>query len=224
MLRKKSVLAGIGLLFILLVLVWSWLLYRGMKDVPDVGGSLEIQVEPGMRVFLGDRLMGSGGFRLGLADLLKGGEGSPAVELPLTGGPLDAEFLSGPGARSLKTNSLGKGSTGNLAVENDERFLRRADGTLDQVFAIVLDLNPPGQNRRRLFLPLRVRAPDGQPPVYITTGGSGFSSTNGPAFVKFFGKSPQEWTVVLQFRTGVPPQEFGDDYKNGKLWEPMKGP
>jgi hypothetical protein len=69
----------------------------------------------------------------------------------------------------VKTTSSGAGSVGDLAATTEEWLLRRTNGTLDQVFAIVLDWNPPGEKHHRL-LPLRVRARASEAATYIVDG------------------------------------------------------
>jgi hypothetical protein len=211
---------------------WFWFLVQGVKGIPDVDGSVLIQAEPGMRVFVGDRLMGIGDVHLKWPELLSEEAGaSPTTELPFTAEPLTPEILGEPGSGGIINPFSGSktfkmplgagGSTGDLSATWEEWLLRRPDGTLDQVFAIILDWNPPFEKHRRLLVPVRVRRPAGEPPAFIFRMGGGFGFSNGVRFLsKLFGKAPTEWTMRLEFRAGDPPRELAEDYKRKGIWEP----
>ncbi len=232
--RKRRVLAVDVVVALLLGAGCFWFLVslvQRAKGIPDVDGSVLIQAEPGMRVFVGDRLMGTGEVRLKWPELLSEEAGvSPATELPLTADLLTPETLGEPGSSGIinpfcssKTVKVPLGG-GDLSASSEEWLLRRPDGMLDQVYAIVLDWNPPFEEHRRLLVPVRVRRPAAEPPAFIfgLGGGIGYSS-HGGFLSKLFGKAPTEWTMSLDFHAGNLPRGLVEDYKRKGILEHYKG-
>jgi hypothetical protein len=194
--------------------------YIGMSKIPNVGGGLTLEADPDTRIYIGDKFVGTEQVSFTWTKLL-GDEGHPpvAVELPYPSGTASAETISGPGAKTLV--SEGGSSTGLMQARvSSERFLiRRADGTLDQVFAIILDCDLDRPPARRYLVPIRLRR--GTPAsVYFSEGGLSTSASSGPGFMKAFGRSPAEIKINRKFVPTAPPGQFAEEIKTKGLWEP----
>jgi hypothetical protein len=133
-------------------------------------------------------------------------------------------MVSRPGATILDEQSGLGGSMGLGAIKvrkSGSRYLiRRADGQLDQVEAIVIDWSPENEPPRRYLLPLRLRKGTGASTVYFNLSGSGSSSSGGPSFMKAFGRPPAELRETWRFSAGSPPSQFAGEIKSKGLWEP----
>jgi hypothetical protein len=219
--NKKRTLIGLAVVVVLFLGgVWAWLLFRGVRGVPDVSGGITVQAPPGTRLFLGDHACGTGTIHLSWRDLLaRDSEELGLLDVDPTA-PLTPELVGGPGARSLQMGSMGGGGVSGANVASQEFLLRRADGSLDQVIAILVSCQPPRGRPRNLLLPLRMRAAPGSPPFYITGQGSSFSASSTPVFFKLFGRSPQRWDINWQFTAGTPPAEFAREVNEKGMWEP----
>src|SRR5260370_9727017 len=144
--RKRSwiiaaivVLLGTGLVI---------LINAGWSPIPDVGGGLIIEADPDTRIYIADKLVGTTSVAFTWGELF-GDErhAAIAVELADPDQSLTAELLSGPDASMVSQPSgMAIGGTANVKVtQQSAHLIRRSDGTLDPVFALILEWSPPDQ-------------------------------------------------------------------------------
>jgi hypothetical protein len=199
--------------------------FVGLRKVPEIGGGLKIEADPNTRIYFGDRLVVGetqpSAVVYSLWPELFGDEKHTpwAVQLPDADTKVTPEMVSGPGTKLLVSQGIGGGGSQIAKVSGDEYWIRRADGSLDHVFAIVIDWAPPDQLPRRFLLPVRVRKGKGASTVYFNASGSG-SSTSGPSFVRSYGQAPIEVKMFRKFTAGSPPGQFAEEIKTKGLWEP----
>jgi hypothetical protein len=196
--------------------------YVGLSKIPDVGGGLTIEADPGTRIYIGDKQVGTTNLTFTWAELFGDERHKPvAIELPDPGAKVTPELLSGGGAKALDSQGLGRSSMTAVTVSGDKYTIQRTDGALDEVFTHVIDWAPPNQAPRRFLVPVRVRKGTGASTAYFYEIGSGYSgSGDGPGFVKAFGKSPTEIKIHWKFSAGTPPAQFAEEIKTKGLWEP----
>jgi hypothetical protein len=214
-----------AIVFGLLVLGLGVFTYVGMKRIPDIGGGITIEADPDTRIYMGDKLVGTTQVSFSWEELFGDTQHQPmAVELPFPAGAVTPELVSGPGAVVLESQALGGGGTGinalTMMASGDRYLVRRADGSLDQVMAIIIDWTPPNEPPRHYLLPVRVRKGTGDATVYYNPSGSGSSASGGPPFIKAFGRSPIEIKKSCRFSAGTPPGQFAEEIKTKGLWEP----
>jgi hypothetical protein len=224
--RWWVLLTGLGVLVLVFATLWSWLLYQGMRKVPAVAGGVTIDVEPGVRIFAGDRLLGPGTTFVEWSTLLSQEGQVFVLPLELPAGSPTAEQLAGPGTKVLQRNPSGGTGTNVVQFTFEEWYLRRADGSLDQIFAVVLDWSgTDATGRRRLLLPLRLRAAAGQPAAYIGPAGHGITGFRDmPQFVRVFGKSPRSCNASWTFRVQPSTNPFAIECQTKGVWEPAEMP
>jgi hypothetical protein len=224
--RRWALLASACVGLTVLAALWFWFLFQGMRRIPDVAGGLTIDVEPGVRVFAGNHLLGTGATTVDWTTLF-GPEGQafliPAAtlsELPT------AEQLAGPGATELQRASCGACGTNIVMINSEEWYLRRADGALDQVLVLMLDwAGSEAAGRRRYFMPLRIRAPAGGPADCLRPFGQGVTGqVDLPQFFKAFGKSPRSCKVSWTFRSQPATNRLATECKTKGAWEPAVPP
>ena len=185
---------------------------------PDVRGGLTIEADPNTRIYFGDRQFVDENEDRAVVYLLWpeiiGDEKhrTGALQLPDANTTVTPEMVSGAGAKLLVSQGIGSGGSQIAKISGDEYWIRRADGSLDHVFAIVIDWTPPDQPPRRFLLPVRVRKGKGTSTVFFSASGSGSSTSFGPGSI--------EVKVFRKFTAGSPPAQFAEEIKSKGLWEP----
>lgn len=221
---KKRTWIVAAVVFCLLVLGLGIYTYFGMKKIPEVGGGVTIEADPDTKIYLGHKLVGSTKVSLTWDELFGDKEHEAmAMELLNPSTSLTPELVSGEGAVQLETQGLGGGSSGGLTVrESGFRYLtRRADGKLDEVIGIIIDLAPANERPRRFLLALRLRKGEGpSSTVFSNFSGSLRSSSGRPGFMKAFGQSPIEVERTYRFSAGTPPTQFAEEIKTKGFWDP----
>jgi hypothetical protein len=221
---KKTVWIIGAVVFLVLTAGTISLIIVGMRKVPEIGGEVTIETDPDTRIYIGDKLVGTTQVSFTWEEFF-GDEkhDAMAVELPV-GPPLTPNALVEPGSTILEMQSLSGGGSGvsGLMITGSGHtcLLRRADGQLDQVAAIVIDWAQANQPPRRFLLPVRLRKGKGESTVFFSQSGSGSSTRGGPGATKLFGQSPIEVKRSYRFSAGSPPIKFAEEIKSKGLWEP----
>src|SRR5205814_912351 len=145
------ILLGIGLI-VFIGMNWS--------RTPDVGGGLIIEADPDTRIYVGDKLVGTTSVSFSWGELFGDERHSAmAVEISDPDQTITAEMLSGERS-SLLSQPSGKSIVGTANVritQGSSHLVRRADGTLDPVVALVLEWFPPNETSGSYLLPVRLR-------------------------------------------------------------------
>jgi hypothetical protein len=219
--QKKSLWSIAAVILCLLAAGIGIFTYVGLSKIPDIGGGLTIEADPGTRIYIGDKLVGTTNVTFTWTELFGDDKHQAlAFELPDLNAKVTPDLISGAGAKVLDSQGTGRNDSLVIKVAGDKYMMRRADCTLDEVFAYVIDWAPPDQPPRRFLLPIRVRKGKGNSTDYFNPIGSGSSASSGPGFVKAFGRSPIEVQENLRFSAGTPPPQFAEEIKTKGLWEP----
>jgi hypothetical protein len=221
---RKGVWIIAAVVFCLLAAGWGILTYVGWSNIPEIGGGLTIEADPDARIYIGDKLVGTTQVTFTWGELFGDERHMPiAVELSFPAGAVTPELVSGPGAMVLESQALGGGGTGINALmmmaSGDRYLIRRANGSLDQVMAIMIDWTPTNEQPHRYLLPVRLRNGPRASNVYYTPS-SGTSASGGPGFMKAFGRSPVEIKKSYKFSAGTQPGQFAEEIRTKGLWEP----
>jgi hypothetical protein len=197
----------------------------GIKRIPEIGGGVTIEADPDTKIYVGENWLGTTRVSFTWEELFGDQWHNPiAVELADPAALVTAEMVSGPGAKILDSQGGGGAgsSLGGIMVSGtcSKYIIRRAEGDLDQVMALVIDWAPPNEPVRRYMLPVRLRKGAGESTVYFDEAGTSSSSGSGPGFVKAFGQSPVEIKKSWKFSAGTPPHKFAEEIKTKGLWEP----
>ncbi len=211
--RLVVLLLGAGL--VVFIFVWFG------REV-EVGGGLIIEADPDTRIYIGEKLLGTTQVTLAWAELIGDGRHKPlAIELSSPASSVTAEMLSGPGATVLEIQEARYGGWSTVSASPFGYLIRRADGQLDEVVAIIINWQPVMHRLpvmetlrpRRYLLPVRLRNGSGKITVFVNPRGSG-SPTE---FLKDrVNKMKWSWT----FSPGSPPNQFAKEIKTKGLWEP----
>lgn len=219
------VVVGLLVLSVLLVVV---IVFGSLAAGPPVRGGVQLSTyvdEPEVDFHVGDRLVGtSRGEMFVTWDEILGWNGQEplGIVLPHTAPPVPgagaieslskvhAELLAGPGATVVFVEANSWSGLGESEFARMEILLRRADGSLDQVFCLNAQLVGHFGQTYRLLIPVRVRS-RGQP-------SSGYFTGYGSGGLGFAGGVFQEW----QFESTEPPQELVAEIENNGLWTPRK--
>ena len=199
------------------------LMNAGWSPIPDVGGGLIIEADPDTRIYVGDKLVGKTSVAFTWGQLFGDERHSAlAAELSDSDQPITAEILSGPGATMVSQPS-GKAVAGtwNVQITQQSAYLvRRADGTLDSVFVLILEWSPPNQEEGSSYL-LPVRLRKGDPSViYFDSGPVSTAGGQPPRYMRIFGRSPNETKTKCSFKAVSPPTAFAEEISTKGLWEP----
>jgi hypothetical protein len=183
------------------------------SPIPE-GGGLIIEADPGTRIYVGDKLVGTRKVSFSWGQLL-GDENHEALATKVSDNDW-GELPANEAASILKIDSIGVVNTTNVFVSGSGYFFRRRDGSLDQVFAIILR-SPPNQTRTIFRLPVRLRKGEKPSTPYFTvrTG-----LTNPSSFNRNLGRSPNESTAMIRFTVQIPPSETAEEIETSGLWEP----
>jgi len=118
----------------------------GFGRTPDVGGGLTIEADPGTRIYIGEKLVGTSQVSFSWGELFGDDRQEGLAEkLPDPNAALRPELVIEPGSKILNTGGVGAVGTSNVSFSGNGYLIRRPDGTLDQVFAVFLDWSPPNQ-------------------------------------------------------------------------------
>jgi hypothetical protein len=222
---KKTVWIVGAVVFLVLAGGTISLIIVGMRKVPEIGGGVTIEADPDTKIYIGDKLVGT--TQVSFAwDEFFGDEKheAMAVELPV-GPPLTPNALVEPGSTILEMQSLsggGSGGSGLITGSGHTYLLRRADGQLDQVTAMVIDWAQVNQPPRHFLLTVRLRKGNGESTVFFNQSGSGSSTRVGSGMAKLFGQSPIEVKRSYRFSAGALPVKYAEEVKSKGLWEPGK--
>jgi hypothetical protein len=199
------------------------LLNAGWSPIPDVGGGLLIEADPDTRIYVGDKLVGTTSVAFSWGELFGDERHSAmAVELSDPNQSITAEMLSGPGA-TIVSRPSGKSivATMHVTVAQESPYLiRRADGSLDPVFALILDWFPPNQTSCRYLSPVRLRKGPAPSVIYFDSAGTATMGGSPPRFMRIFGRSPNETRTKCSFKATNPSSKFAEEIQTKGLWEP----
>jgi hypothetical protein len=214
----------IGAVIVLAVGLVVFVSMRG-GGIPDVGGGLFIEADPDTRIYVGDKLVGTTSVAFSWGELF-GDEGHSAIAIELSNPDqaLPAEMLSGPGAILLSQPSgQGIAGTWNVQVTQQSAYLiRRKDGELDPVFALILVWAPPNQDSSSYVLPIRLRKGSTPSVIYFDSAGVAITGAQPPRFMRFFGRSPNETKTKCSFKAMNPPSQLAEEIESKGLWEPVR--
>jgi hypothetical protein len=196
------------------------------SPVPDVGGGLIIEADPDTRIYVGDRLVGKTSVTFSWGELFGDERHSAmAIELSDPDQSITAEMLSGEGATILSQPS-GKAVAGTSNVDVTQQsahLIRRVDGTLDPVFALILEWSTPNQGSGSYLLPIRLRKGPAPSEIYFDSGGVAITGAQPPRFMRILGRSPNEAKTKCSFTATNPPSQFTEEIQTRGLWEPAGG-
>jgi hypothetical protein len=209
-----------------LMAVWCWFLVEGARKSPEISGSLVIQCGSADRIFIGNRLAGTGSVSISWSELLNSGTSAGIISLDGDAVAPTVELLADPGAEELRFATSGGCRVRDVAVTVDEWSVRRKDGALDQVFAIVIDLfrSDPAKHRH-LLLPLRMRAEASKPAsFFLSSGNATHSITNVSRFPFVNGilrkRQQAASNLIFRFQAGSRPAESAKECIDKGVWEP----
>ncbi len=196
------------------------------SPIPDVGGGLIIEADPGTRIYVGDKVVGTTGVAFSWGELF-GDERHSAIAVELSDPDISitAEMLSGPDATMISHPSgMGIGGTANVQVtQQSAHLIRRLDGALDPVFALILIWSPPNQPSGSYVLPIRLRKGPAPSAIYFDSVGLATTGVPPPRFMRILGRSPNETKTKCSFTAKSPPAQFAEEIKTKGLWEPGGG-
>jgi len=192
--------------------------------VPEVGGRMIIEADPDTRIYVGDKLVGTTSVSFSWEELF-GDERHSAIatELSDPDQTITAEILSGERATIVsRPSGMGIAGTSNVDVTQQSAYLvRRADGALDPVFALILKWSPPNQTSRSYLLPVRLRKGPAPSIIYFDSAGVAITGAWPPRFMRLFGRSPNEAKTKCSYKVmNPPPGPFAEEIESKGLWEP----
>jgi hypothetical protein len=221
LLNKKSLLIGGGVVLFLLFITWFIGTFFAVRSVPALGGGISISAAPGVKIYVGDKLMPNGNIWLNWAELL-GDDGHErlAVDVGQDSNPLTAEALAGPGAQVLERTVQGGGRANVTLITAFQYLLRQADGMLDQVFVLQIDRSQPRDPSRRFLVLIRPREGKGDSSANLSAATTRISAISRAPLLKVLGLSATELNLHIAFSRATPPDEFAQEIKTKGLWEP----
>jgi len=199
----------------------------------DLGllGGLKVKASSDAVIYVGERLVGQGNVDVSWNELLGAAGREPlAIALPSDApapslqsqGGVTAEALAGQGASiEWSDNSLADVYRGEQQADYAYKvvLLRRADGTLDQVFVIdILFPNHEGK-WKRLLLPIRVRSAvesESSEFARITEAGGG---KGGRGMIPSR-RDRNTFALTLNLAEGAAPGEFATEIDETRMWTP----
>jgi hypothetical protein len=218
--RKPWIIAAIVLLLLVSGVVISIV---SSGPIPDVGGGLIIEADPDTRIYIGDKLVGTTSVVFTWGELF-GDERHSAIAVQLSdpAQAITAEMLSEPDATMVSQPSgMGIGGTANVQVtQQSAHLIRRADGALDPVFALILVWSTPNQGSGRYLLPIRLRKGTAPSVIYFDSAGVAITGVPPPRFMRILGRSPNETKTKCSFTATNPPSQFTEEIQTRGLWEP----
>ena len=220
-LQKKSlwVIATIlAFLFVTGLLVFTFVEFG---RTPDVGGGLTIEADPGTKIYIGDKLVGTSQVSFTWGELFGDERHDALAKLPDHNPDFTThDLVLGSGDKVLISGGFAIVATANVYASSIEYLIRRADGSLDQLFAYNLTWVPPNQPSGSYLLLIRLRKGTGASTAYFTSGSTGTSASSSPEYMRLFGKSPNTSTTISKFTAKSPPPEFAEEIQARGLWEP----
>ena len=218
--QKKSVWILMAGVLCLLAVGVGFFIYAGMRNIPDVGGSLTIEADPDTRIYIGDKFVGTMRVTIPWAQLLGSENQEPlAIELPYPAGTVTPELISGQGATILERRNHARGHSPTMDDREDNYLMRRGDGALDHIVAYLIEFTSVNPPRSYLILVRARKRAAGSTTSFEHQGGSD-SHFSAPGFVKAFGKSPTEMEYMWRFAPYRPPDKFSAEVEKKGFWEP----
>jgi hypothetical protein len=209
-----------ALLVCLLVTGVAIFIGAGMRNVPEVSGTITFNADPDTRIYVGDKLVGTTKVTVSWKQLLGDETHEPlAIELRYPTNSVTPELISGPGAKILESRNLENGQSPDLRDSEDSYLLRRADGSLDHVLAYVIEFkwtNPP----HGYLILVRARKGSASSTISFDRHGGGSSQSSAPGIVKLFGKSPIQMEDFWTLSPYNPPKQFANEINTKGFWEP----
>jgi hypothetical protein len=195
--------------------------YAWLNRTPEAGGSLTLREAGDTRFYVNDKLIGKGQVSFSLLQLF-GDKNHQPLAIELTDEPSTGlvELVSGPGAQALHKVSIGGIGGAFVNISGDCILARRADASLDQVFAFIFDWSPPNEPAQRFLLPVRLRMGGMPSEILFSQAGQGITARRNPAYLRVLGRSAEENILTIDFTPASPPNELADEIKTKGLWEP----
>ncbi len=198
--QKKSSWIIAGVFLCLLAAGIGVLTYQGANKISDIGGSMTFEGDPDTRIYIGDKLVGTGKVTVTWAELLGDEKSDPLViQLASPVGKIAPELLSGSGAKILESRSRSNGHSPTHKYSEHSYLLRRADNSLDHVLTYLIEFTS-GNEGSYLILVRARKGAAGSTTSFERHGGKS-SIFSSPGFVRAFGKSPvkieQAWPFTL---------------------------
>jgi len=195
--------------------------YVWLSRTPEVGGRLNLKGTTDTKFFANDQLIGHSQVSFDLRELFGGRYHKPlAIELADFPTTAIAELVSGPGAQVLHSESIGGIGGASVDISGERILARRADGSLDQVFAFVFDWRPPNEPARRFLLPVRPRLVTVPSKNLFGQGGMSCTGTRNPFSKRILGHPAQESILTIDLAPVAAPNEFAEEIETKGLWEP----
>ena len=200
-------------------------------------GVLEVEADPGVEVYIGEELIGTGPVKVTWDDLLGTSKTQP-LAIPLRAdtpspsmegmGGVTAEILAGEGSEIIwtKQGMSGRGQfLEPFAFAWKQVLLRRSNGELDSLSVLDGEFFARAEKWRRFLIPIRLRSTNKEPNEYFfgPSGGAVSSPAGGPIPTRIIGtqllvKSGGMWNSEPEHL----PEEFADEISKARLWSPSK--
>jgi len=214
--KKSSWIAAAVFLFLLAAAVVIFG-YFSSSNEPRVVGGLTIDAIPGTRIYIGDKLVGTTGVTFTWAELFGDEEHQPIAIDVGDRSEITAELVCGARAKELDLKSLGGGLSIPKSVSGFEFMVRRADGSLDEVYYYLFTWKRPGQPSSRFLLPLRLRNGSGETATYFDAHNPLLYTQSSIDLLK---SHQEKYEMRWKFTPGTPPSKFAEEIKTKGLWAP----
>jgi hypothetical protein len=210
----------IGLLIILLATGVVFLIDASWNPISVMDGGLIIESDSDTRIYVRDKQVGTTSVVFSWGELI-GDESHSAIAVELSDPDqfLTAEMLSVPNG-TIVSDPSGMGFSGSAHVR--PYLIRRADGVLDHVFALIVEWPLPNHARSTYLLPIRLRQGPAPSVSYFDSAAVATSEDWHPRIMRVFYKSLNERNTKYSFTASHPPSKFAEEIKTKGLWEPSR--
>ena len=194
-------------------------------------GGLKIESGPSVKVFIGDKHVGTGSVELTWDDLLGTSEIQPlAVPINTVALSPSMEGLGGVTAKALTNDDSEiiwhqngmKGSAQNLepiTLAWEQVLVRRQNGKLDLILVLDGEFQAQTNSWRRFLVPIRLRSSNAESSVYFSDRPSGGMSSASGGMIPRSKIGSSLWLRILS-KHESPPDEFSDEIATNGLWTP----
>jgi len=209
---------GVGaVLLVTAFVVIMMVLYPRPENALGLGGSLKIEADPGIEVYIGNTHVGTGSVELTWDELLGTPELQP-LAVPINHdapspsmegmGAVTAEALAGEGSEIIWKENAFSTNSPSIAIVSKQILLRRSNGDIDLISVIEVELTARTELGRRFIIPVRLR------------------STKDDEFVC---AKATHWTFHPDIKWIIgnahssptpPPEEFAEEIAKKGLWKP----
>lgn len=213
---------GIGaVLLVTAFVVIMMVLSPRPENALGLGGSLKIEADPGVEVYIGNKHVGTGSVELTWDELLGTPELQPLATLISSDAPspnldgmgaITAEALGGKGSEIIWKENAHSTNSPSLAIVSKQILLRRSNGDLDLISVIDGELTARTKLGRRFLIPVRLRSTKDESVEFVCA--KAVSWTFHPDI---------DWVVgIAHSRPTPPPDEVADEIGKRGLWKPKR--